>query len=264
MHTKRIIYNNQTGDISTLNGSSLKLVDKFTNQGSSVSSTEAHFDTPLTKAWTAINRHSVIWKSGLTDKMKHSFFQEAIVSILLYGCTTCTLIKRLKRSLTATTQECCEQYWTSPRGNTLQSNSYTATYHPSEKTIKIRRTRQVGHCWRSGDKLISDEVRWTTSHGRAKAGRPAWTYIQQLCADTGCSPEDLPEAMDNRERWWQRVRDMRADTTTWWWWWWYLIIYLLNLYTYSTHPVYSLYWLYIYLTLFIANIDIYLSCNLAI
>ena len=40
---------------------------------------------------------------------------------------------------------------------------------------------------------------WTPSHGRAKAGRPARTYIQVPCADTGCSPEDLPEAMDNRE-----------------------------------------------------------------
>ena len=28
---------------------------------------------------------------------------------------------------------------------------------------------------------------WTPSHGRAKTGRPARTYIQQLCADTGCS-----------------------------------------------------------------------------
>ena len=32
-----------------------------------------------------------------------------------------------------------------------------------------------------------------------KAGRPARTYEQQLCDDTGCSPEDLPEAMDDRE-----------------------------------------------------------------
>ena len=79
---------NQTGDIFTLNGSSLKLVDKFTYLGSSVSSTKTDIDSWLTKAWTAINRLSVIWKSDLTDKMKHSFFQAAIVSILLYGCTT--------------------------------------------------------------------------------------------------------------------------------------------------------------------------------
>ena len=65
---------NQTGNISTLGGSSLKLVDKFTYLGSSVSSNEKDIDTWLTKAWTAINKLSVIWKSDLTDKMKRSFF----------------------------------------------------------------------------------------------------------------------------------------------------------------------------------------------
>ena len=88
---------NQTGDISTLNGSSLKLVDKFTYLGSSVSSTETDIDTRLTKAWTAYKRLSVVWKSDLTEKMKPSFFPAAIVSILLYGCTTWTLTKRLEK-----------------------------------------------------------------------------------------------------------------------------------------------------------------------
>ena len=67
------------------------------------------------------------------------------------------------------------------------------------KTIKIRRTRHAEHCWRSRDELISDILLWTPSHGRAKAGRSARTYIQQLCADAGCSLEDLPEAIDDRE-----------------------------------------------------------------
>ncbi len=44
------------------------------------------------------------------------------------------------------------------------------------------------------------------TYGQAKAGRPARTYIQQLCEDTGCNPEDLPEAMNDREKWRERVR----------------------------------------------------------
>ena len=64
---------NQRGDISTLNGGSLKLVDKFTYQGSSVSSTETDIKTWLAKAWTAIDSFSVIWKSVLSDKMKQLF-----------------------------------------------------------------------------------------------------------------------------------------------------------------------------------------------
>ena len=90
---------NQTGDISAQDGTSLKLVDKFTNLGSSVSSTEKDIDPRLTKAWTAIDRLSIIWKSNLTDKMKRSFFQAAVVSILLYGCTAWTLTKRLEKKL---------------------------------------------------------------------------------------------------------------------------------------------------------------------
>ena len=81
---------------------------------------------------------------------------------------------------------------------------------PITKTIQVRRTRHAGHCWRSRDELISDVLLWTSTHGRAKAGRPARTYIQQLCEDTGCCPEDLPEAMNDRKKWQERVRDIRA------------------------------------------------------
>ena len=98
-HKTEYMCYNQTGNIATLDGASLKLVDKFTYLGSSVSSTEKDIDTRLTKAWTAIDRLLIIWKSDLTDKMKRSFFQAAVVSILLYGCTTWTLTKRLEKKL---------------------------------------------------------------------------------------------------------------------------------------------------------------------
>ena len=93
---------------------------------------------------------------------------------------------------------------------------------PITKTIQVRRTRHAGHCWRSRDELIRDVLLWIPTHGRAKAGRPARTYIQQLCEDTGCCPEDLPRAMNDREEWRERVRDIRAASTIWWWWWWLL------------------------------------------
>ena len=82
------------------------------------------------------------------------------------------------------------------------------------KTIKIRRTRHAGHGWRSRDELISDVFLWTPT---AKARRPIRTYIQQLCEDTGCSREDLPKTMNDRECWRERVKDIRADGTTRWW-----------------------------------------------
>ena len=88
LHSLEYTFFNQTGDISTLNGGSLKLVDKFTYLGSRVSSTETDINTGLAKSWTTIDWQSIIWKSDLTNKIRRSVFQDAVVSILLYGCTT--------------------------------------------------------------------------------------------------------------------------------------------------------------------------------
>ena len=198
---------------------SLKLVDKFTYLGSSVSSTEKDIDTRLTKTWTAIEKLSIIWKSNLTNKLKRSFFQAVVESILLYRCTTLTRTKRLEKKL--------DGNYTRMLRAIMNKSSRQLYGHlpPITKTIQVRRTRYAGHCWRRRDELISDILLWTPTYSQAKAGRPARTYIQQLCEDTGCSPEDLPEAMNDREKWREGFRDIRASGTTWWWWWcwWYIV-----------------------------------------
>ena len=51
---------NQEEAISTLNGSCLKLVNNFTYLSSSVSSTENDINMRRAKAWTAIDRLSII------------------------------------------------------------------------------------------------------------------------------------------------------------------------------------------------------------
>ena len=151
--------------------------------------------------------------------MKRSFFQAAVVSILLYGCTTWTLTKRLERRLdgnyTRMLRAVLNKSW---RQHPTRLQLY-GHLPPITKTIQVRRTRHAGHCWRSKDELISDVLLWTPTHGCARVGRPARTYIQQLCEDTGCNPEDLPEAMNDREKWRETVRDIRAGGATWWWWW---------------------------------------------
>ena len=155
--------------------------------------------------------------------MKRSFFQAAVTSILLYGCTTWTLTKRLEKKLdgnyTRMLRAILNKSW---RQHPTRHQLY-GHLPPITKTIQVRRTRHAGHCWRSRDELISDVLLWTPTHGRAKAGRPARTYIQQLCEDTGCCPEDLPRAMNDREEWRERVRNIRATSATWWWW--YIYIY---------------------------------------
>ena len=102
-------------------------------------------------------------KSDLTDKIKRSFFQAPVVSILLYGCTTWTLTKRMEKSLdsnyTRMLRVILNKSWRQhPTKQQLYGHLPTIT-----KTIKVRRTRHAGHCWRSRDELIMStcQKRWT-------------------------------------------------------------------------------------------------------
>ena len=146
--------------------------------------------------------------------MKRSFFQPAVVSILLCGCTTWTLTKRLEKKLDGNYTRMLrailnKSWWQHPTRHQLYSH-----LPPIMKTIQVRRTRHARHCWRSKDVLISDVLLWTPTYGQAKAGWPARTYFQQLCEDTGCSPKDLAEVMNDREKWREWIRDIRASGTT--------------------------------------------------
>ena len=131
----------------------------------------------------------------------------AIVSILLNGCTTWTLTKRVEKNLdgncTRMLRAIINKSW---KQHPTKQQLY-GHLPPITKTIRIRRTRHAGHCWRSKDELISDVVPWTPSHRRTSVRRLVRTYLQQPYTDTGCSLEDLLEAMDDRDGWWERERE---------------------------------------------------------
>ena len=114
----------------------------------------------------------------LFQKLKRSFFQPAVVSILQYGCTTWTLTKLMEKKLDGNYTRMPrailnKSWWQHPTKQQMYGHLPSIT-----KTIKVRRTRHAGHCWRSGDELKSDVYLWTPSHGQARVGRPARTYIE--------------------------------------------------------------------------------------
>ena len=76
----------QKGDFATLNGGSLKLVSKFICLGSDVSSTENDINVRLAKAWTAIDRLSIKWKSNISDKIKRRIFSSSGCVDSTTGC----------------------------------------------------------------------------------------------------------------------------------------------------------------------------------
>ena len=106
--------------------------------------------------WLMLNCYS----SDLTDKMKRSFFQAVVISILLYRCTTWTLTKWLEKKLDSNYTRMLQailnkSWWQHPTKHQLYGH-----LPPITKTIQVRWTRHAGHCWRSRDELISDVLLW--------------------------------------------------------------------------------------------------------
>ena len=157
---------------------------------------------------------SIIWKSDLTDKMKRSFFQAAVSSILLYGCTTWTLTKRLEKKLDGNYKRMLRAILNKSWRQHPTRHQLYGHLPPITKTIQVRWTRHAGHCWRSRDELIRDVLLWTPHMAVQKQDDQ-----HEHNEDTGCCPEELPRAMNDREEWRERVRDIRATSATWRWWW---------------------------------------------
>ena len=154
---------NQRGDISTQNCNSLKLVGKFTYQGSSVLSTEKEINTQLARARTAIGRLSVIWKLDLTNKTKHHFPSSSCVNTAIWTRTK-SMEKKLdsnySRMLRAILNKSVRQHPT--------KQQVCGHLPPITKTIQVRRNRYTGYCWKSKDELMRDALQWSPSHGRAE------------------------------------------------------------------------------------------------
>ena len=206
---------NEKEDISTLNGGSLKLADKFNYFESIVWSIENDINTRLVKAWTAIDRLSIIWKWNVSNKIKCNFFQASVMSVLLYGCTTWMLTKCIEKKLNKNCTRMLRAIWNkSWKQHTIKQQLFSHL-PPISKTIQIRQRRQPVHCWKSKNEIRSNVFLWTPSHGCASVGWPTRTYLQQLGMDRGHSLEDLLEAMDDRDECQERIWEIWVNSTTW-------------------------------------------------
>ena len=143
--------------------------------------------------------------------------------MLLCVYTTWTLTKRIEKKLDSHYSRWLETILNKSWKQDPTKKQLHGHQSPISKTIQIRRTTHLGHCWRIKDKLISDVLLWIPSHGSTSVGKPSRTYLQQFCTDTGCALEDLPEAMDDRDEERERVREVHASSMTWWY---YIYIYI--------------------------------------
>ena len=204
---------NQKETNEALKKKNIKQVDDFVYLGSHITSTETDVKARIGKAWSALNKLDKIWKSKLERPIKIEFFRATVESVLLYGCSTWTLTKcleaRLNGNYTRMLRAVQDIHWS-------QRITNTELYYNLPRisdTIRERRTRFAGHCWRSKRELIHQTLLWTPTHGNRRRGRPPLNYVDQLEKDTGIKREDLPRAMEDRTAWRELVINTRASST---------------------------------------------------
>ena len=137
------------------------------------------------------------------------------VSVLLYGCTTWTLLRHLEKKLDRNYRRIqyavLNKFW--KQHLTKQHHLYGHLTSISQ-IIQIRSTSHAGYCWRNRNELKSEILLWIPTNEHTSVGQPAKTYIHQLCADAGVR---MPGAKGDRDRWQKRVKGICASSMTWWW-----------------------------------------------
>ena len=125
------------------------------------------------------------------------------MSVILYGCTSCTW----RKSLMGITQRCYMLFWTNHGSSTPQNNSCKATYLSSHKPSKEDEQDILGqtHEWMSFMILLLDSHTWSY-----QCLPTSKTDIHQFSEKTGCHLEDLPRAMTDRNEEWKRVKAILA------------------------------------------------------
>ena len=164
----------------------------------------------ISKAWSALDRLQIIWKSALPQQINKGFFRAVVESVLFYGSSAWTLTKTLENKLNETYMRMLRAilniHWsTHPSKERLYGNLVQIT-----SVIEERRTKFADHSYRSKDVVVSGLILWTPKHNKVKVGPPSKTYTNQLTEDADCQLKGLPRAMDGREYWRGSVNMFRA------------------------------------------------------
>ena len=85
----------EVGDVKTPGNANIKKVLNFLYLGAWIGSSSSDIKVQKAKAWSALNKMDVIWKSSMNRNLKIRFFGATVESVLLYGAETSTLNRKL-------------------------------------------------------------------------------------------------------------------------------------------------------------------------
>ena len=207
-----MIFNQDGGEIKSLDDHKLKCVDDFVYLGSLINFCKKDVDVRINKAWAALRKLDPIWRSTLPMKLKLKFFHATVTTVLLYSSCTWTFMKELEKKLDGCYTKMLRVVKNVSWKQHMRNDVLYGEIPKIKTAIAAQRKRFSRHCWRNKDELAHQLLSWEPTHGKRARGRPRRTFIDQLVDDTELQ-KDLTNAMNDREYWKSKVVDVRLRST---------------------------------------------------
>ena len=200
-------------EIKTVEGSPLEEVNDFKYLGSWVKSTEQDIKVKKALTWKACNKLTKIWNSTLSRHLKIRLFQATVESVLLYGCETWTINKKIRKSLDGCYTRMLRSALNVSWKTHMTNRELYGDIPQITSKITARRLQFAGHCKRAKGRTVSELVTWRPMHGRRARGRPRKTYVDLLRDDTGYTLDEIETTMQDR-RFWRAIINVRQQEST--------------------------------------------------
>ena len=196
-------------EIKSLSGESLKRAKDFKYLGAYLPSSEHDFNTRKALAWSAVNKLERVWKSGLDKSLKIKFFRACVESILLYNSETWTLTQTMENKINGLYTKLLRRILNVGWRDHVSNKELYGDLPPLSVTIRQRRLRFAGHCFRAKNQPISKLLFWSPSQGKRRRGAGIKTYSKMLKEDTELTSEqEIQGLMADKFLWRQRVNNV--------------------------------------------------------
>ena len=201
-------------EIKSMNGSSLKKVSDFKYLGAYVPNSFHDFKIRKALAWSAMNKLERIWKSNLHNSLKIKFFRACVESILLYNSETWTITQAMTNSINGLYTKLLRRAKNVSWRDHVSNQELYGNLPSLSSTIRQRRLRFAGHCFRAENQPITKLLLWTPTKEKKGRGAGIKTYPKMIKEDTGLTSEqEIKGLMTERTLWRKRVERSIVSST---------------------------------------------------
>ncbi|KAI8509548.1 hypothetical protein Bbelb_133960 [Branchiostoma belcheri] len=199
---------NEVKAVMYMNGEQLEEVDSFTYLGGTITKDGSSLEEVrrrLGVATSAFSRLSRLWKTNnISFSVKHKLYKALVVTILLYGCETWTLLAETERKIQSFETKCLRRLlqisYKEHKTNKYVRELVQSLVGPQEPlltTVRRRKLQRFGHITRHTS--LAKTILQGTLEGGRKRGRQRKTWLDNIKEWTSLNVPELLAAADRRE-----------------------------------------------------------------